>query len=44
MFETGVIGDNECLSGHDASRDKFSIFFNVKVCCVFSLESSRMRF
>ena len=42
MFETGVVRANEYLSerqvrGHN--RDIFSIFFDVKVCCVFSLES-----
>ena len=25
--------------GQGANRDIFSIFFNIKVCCVFSLES-----
>ena len=26
-------------SGQEANRDIFSIFFDMKVCCVFSLES-----
>ena len=25
--------------GQEANRDIFSVFFNMKVCCVFSLES-----
>ena len=42
MFETGVVRANECKSLRQAMRHKraiFSIFFNMKVCCVFSLES-----
>ena len=42
MFETGVDRANECLSQPQVKRhimDIFSIFFNMKVCCVFSLES-----
>ena len=42
MFETGVVRASECLSqcqvrGHNG--DIFSIFFNMKVCCVFTLKS-----
>ena len=40
--ETGVVRANECYSQHHVkrhNRDIFSIFFYVKVCCVFSLES-----
>ena len=43
MFETGVVRANECLSKHHVrrhDRDIFSIFYNIKVCCVLSLESS----
>ena len=41
MFETGVVRANEC--DHSArsggrNRDIISIFFNMKVCCVLSLE------
>ena len=39
-FEAGVA--NECQSLRQIRRhsmDIFSIFFNIKVCCVFSLES-----
>ena len=42
MFETRVVRANECYSLHQVmrnNRDIFSIFFNIKVCCVFSLES-----
>ena len=42
MFETGVVRASECYSLHQAirhNRDIFSISFNVRVCCVFSLES-----
>ena len=42
MFETGVARANECLSERQARRhyrDIFSIFYNMKVYCVFSLES-----
>ena len=42
MFETRVVQANECYSLHQVMRhntDIFSIFFNMKVCCVFSLES-----
>ena len=42
MFKTGVVQANKCYSllqvrRHD--RDIFSNFFNMKVCCVSSLES-----
>ena len=43
MFETGVVRANECLSERPVRRhnkDIFSIFFNMKMCYVFSLESS----
>ena len=41
MFDTGVVRANEChslsqVSSHD--RAISSIFFNMKVCCMFSLE------
>ena len=42
MLETGVVRANECYSLRQArghNRDIFSIFFNMKVYCVFSLES-----
>ena len=42
MFKTRVVRANECYSLHKVMRHKrdiFSIFFNMKVCCVFSLES-----
>ena len=42
MFETGVVRANECLSYRRIRRHKrhiFSIFYNIKVCCMFSLES-----
>ena len=42
MFETEVVRAKECSSKCQARRhnwDIFSIFFNIKVCCVFSLES-----
>ena len=42
MFETGVVRANECSSQRKVRRnirDIFSIFLNVKVCCVFSLKS-----
>ena len=42
MFETGVVRANECLSWRQIrrhNRDIFLIFFNMKVYCVFSLES-----
>ena len=42
MFETGVVRTNECLPQHQVksgNRDIFPIFFNMKVYCVFSLES-----
>ena len=38
MFETGVVRANECYSSRQV-KYIFSIFFNMKVCCVFSLES-----
>ena len=41
MFQIGVVQANECLSYGQVKRhnsDIFSIFFNMKVCCVFSLE------
>ena len=42
MFETGVVRAIECYSKLQVrrhNRDIFSIFFNMKVCCVFSLKS-----
>ena len=42
MFETDVVRANECYSLRQVRRhnkDIFSIFFNIKVCRVFSLES-----
>ena len=42
MFETGAVRANECYSqrqGRRHNRDIFSIFFNMKVYCVFSSES-----
>ena len=42
MFGTGVVRANECYSLHQVRRHNrgiFSIFFNIKVCCVFSIES-----
>ena len=42
MFETGVVQANEYYSLRQFRRhngDICSIFFNMKVCCVFSLES-----
>ena len=41
MFETGVVRANECYLGQvrlgqEAEKDIFSIFYNIKVCCVFS--------
>ena len=42
MFETGVVRASECYLLRQVmrhNRDIFSIFFNIKVCCVFSLES-----
>ena len=41
MFETGVVGVNGCESKCKVrrhNRDIFLIFYNMKVCCVFSLE------
>ena len=41
MFETGVVRANECLSKHYVrrhNRDIFSVFFDMKVCCVCSLQ------
>ena len=41
VFETGVVRANKCYSLRQVgrhNRDMFSIFFNMKVCCVFSLE------
>ena len=38
MFETVVVRANECESLRQVrmhNRDKFSIFFNIKVCFVF---------
>ena len=43
MFEAGVIRANECYSLRQVGRHNravFSIFFNMQVCCVFTLESS----
>ena len=42
MLETGVVRNNECYSLRQVrrhNRDIFPIFFNMKACCVFSLES-----
>ena len=42
MFETWVIRANECQSQRQVRRnhrDFVSIFFNMEICCVFSLES-----
>ena len=42
MFETRVVRANECYSLCQVrrhNRDIFSIFNNIKVCFVFSLES-----
>ena len=39
MFETGVVRANECYSLRQVmthNRGIFSIFFNMKACCVFS--------
>ena len=44
MFETGIVRANQCESEHEVKRDNmanFSIFFNLKICCVSSLESPR---
>ena len=44
MFETGVVGAIEGLLYSQVRRhnmDIFSIFFNMKVYCVFSLESPK---
>ena len=41
MFETGLVQADECNSQRQArryNRDIFSIFFSLKVYCVFSLE------
>ena len=42
MFETGIVRVKECESKTQVSRPNqniFSIFYKMKVCCVFSLES-----
>ena len=42
MFEAGVVRANECYSECQVkrhNRDIFSIVYNIKVYCVFSLES-----
>ena len=42
MFETGVVRANKCSSWRQArrhNRDILSILFNMKIYCVFSLES-----
>ena len=42
MFETGVVRANECKSKRQIrsqNTDIFSIFFTMKVYCVFTLES-----
>ena len=42
MFKTGVVPANECYSLRQVvryTRDIFSIFLNLNVCCVLSLES-----
>ena len=44
MFETGIVRANECSSQRKVrkhNKDIFSIFCNMTVCCVFSLESPR---
>ena len=46
MFETRVVRAYGCYSLHQVrrhNRDIFSIFFIIKVCCVFSLESSHSK-
>ena len=45
MLEIGVVRANECKTLHQDrrhNRDIFSIFFNMKVSCVFSLESPHL--
>ena len=42
MFEIGLVRANECKSKRKVkrhNRDILSIFFNLKLCCVCSLES-----
>ena len=42
MFDTGIVRIIECYSQSHVRnhiRDIFSFFCNMKVCCVFSLES-----
>ena len=42
MFETGVVRANECYSLRQVrrhNRNTVSILSNMKVCCVFSVES-----
>ena len=42
IFEARVVRANECKSERQVrrhNRDMFPIFFNMKVCYVFSLES-----
>ena len=42
MFETGVVRANVCYSLRKVrrrKRDIFSIFFNMEICNLFSLES-----
>ena len=44
MFETDLVQATECYTLRQVRRhnkDIFSIFFNVKACCAFSLESPR---
>ena len=45
MFSTGVVRANKCCSkcqGRRYNRDIFLIFFNMKICCVFSLFSLKL--
>ena len=41
MFETGIVRANGLIitSNKVHNRNNFSIFFNMKACCVFILES-----
>ena len=44
MFEAGVVRASECSSERQVrrhNRDIFSIVYNIKKYCVFSLESPR---
>ena len=44
MFEAGVVRANELIIAPAKmhNRDIFSIFFNMIVCCLFSLESPHL--